>query len=56
MAICIIINSEKHNSIHVKHHVMDSKYNIIFKELTIYLPFDCEIFNISTDYIKVFYI
>lgn len=49
-----IMSSEKHSSIHVKHHMTNSKYNILLKETGIYIPFDCEISNISDDYSTIF--
>ncbi len=46
----VIMPVEKHPSLHVKHGLMNAKYNIKLTEGNIYVPFNCEIVNISQDY------
>ncbi len=44
-----IIPVEKHTSFQVKHHMMNAKYNILLSEGSVYVPFDCEVVEVSSD-------
>ncbi len=44
-----IIPAEKHTSLHVKNNIMNAKFNILLSEGSVYVPFDCEIVEISKD-------
>ncbi len=45
-----IIPVEKHTSYQVKHNLMNAKFNILLSEGSIYVPFDCEIVDVSADF------
>ncbi len=45
-----ILPVEQHNSIHIKNNLMNIKFNILLKDGSIYVPFNCKIVSISPDY------
>ncbi len=49
----VITPVDKHPSLHIKHKLMNAKYNIRLTKGEIFVPFDCEIAEISPDYSSV---
>ncbi len=50
-----IIPVEKHTSLHVKHNMMNAKFNILLREGAIYVPFDCEVVDVSVDFSNIIF-
>ncbi len=49
----IITPVSKHPSLHLKHGLMNAKYNIRLTKGDIHVPFSCEIIEISPDYSSI---